>query len=292
MKNLTTRPKTRLMAAAMALAATPALAIDVGPADYTIMPSGTTLGVFYFQHLSSDTLHVAGSEVPGSKFSADVAILRGLWYTDLGGETVLWNAVLPISSISTARIGGADQPVAEGVGDLTLGLTYWPVKPSNPETGTTLGLSLFVTAPTGKYEFGSVGIGEGTWQFTPQVGLIQGLGNGFYFDGVVDVAISLDHDENGIEVSRDPSWQVQAMLRKQFTPTTSIAIGYNGHRGGAQKFDGVETGLKNHRDQIRLYGSTFLTEDFQIQGMIGRDINVKGGFEYDTVAQIRLMKVF
>ena len=34
------------------LAALPARAIDVAPADYTIMPSGTNIGLLYFQHQS------------------------------------------------------------------------------------------------------------------------------------------------------------------------------------------------------------------------------------------------
>lgn len=290
MKILTTR---LCAAATMAmLTGTPALAIDIGPGDYAILPEGTKLGLLYLQHLRSDSLSIGGNEVPGSEFKGTVGLLRGLYYTDWGNERVALHMVLPISSLNTASIGGVDQPIADGLGDLTLGVTYWPVKPENEETGTTVGLSLFVTAPTGKYEFGSVGIGEGTWQITPQVGVIQGLGGGFYIDGALDVALSFDHDEAGVSVSRDPSWQLQAMLRKQFNPTTSLAIGYSGHRGGELAFDGVENGQKTSRDQIRLYGTKFLTPDFQIQGMIGRDISTKGGFEYDSVAQIRLMKVF
>ena len=64
-----------LAALALSLAA-PARAIDVGPADYTILPGGTTLGMVYWQHLSSDTLRINGNEVPDSSFEADVAILR------------------------------------------------------------------------------------------------------------------------------------------------------------------------------------------------------------------------
>ncbi|VDC29362.1 transporter [Pseudogemmobacter humi] len=285
-----------LTTAALALAVTgaalPAMAIDVGPADYTLMPGGTKMGLLYLQHLSSDRFILNGAEVPGSKFSANVAILRGLNYTTIGDETVLLQFVLPVSDISTAQIGGGALPVEEGLGDLTLGITYWPVKPANPETGTTIGLTAFLTAPTGAYEMGSVGIGEGTWTLTPQIGLIQGLGNGFYLDAVADVALSLDHTENGVEVSRDPAWQVQAMLRKQFSPETNFALGLSGQFGGDLTVGGVGTGQKIRRDQIRLYGSTFIGEGLQIQGMLARDLHVEGGFEYSTVAQVRLLKVF
>lgn len=282
-------------ALALAGAALPARAIDVAPADYTLMPEGTRIGLFYFQHLSSDKFMLNGTRVPGSEFSANIGILRGLNYTGIGGETVLLQFVLPVSQISTARIGGGAPPVEEGLGDLTLGITYWPVKPDNPDTGTTLGLTAFLTAPTGAYEQGSVGIGEGTWSLTPQLGLIQGLGQGFYLDAVADVALSLNHSEDGVRVSRDAAWQVQAMLRKQFTPLTNVAMGLSGQFGGELSLDGVETGQKIRRDQIRLYGATFLgdgVKGVQVQGMLAHDLHVEGGFEYSTVAQIRLMKMF
>ncbi len=274
------------------LALTPAKAIDVGPADYTYMPAGTNLGLLYYQYLSSETLTIKGADVPNSSFRGNVGLLRGLSYVGFGEETLLFQFVLPFAHLPTANISGSGQSVSNGFGDLTLGVSYWPIKPSNPETGTTLGLSLFVTTPTGKYDMDDIGIGEGTWSFTPQAGLIQGLGNGFFFEAIADAAFYTDHTENGISVSRENSYQLQTMLRKQLTPTSSVAIGYSGQFGGEQKMDGVETGMKIRRDQLRLYASTFLTKDFQIQGMLARDIYVEGGFEYDLVGQIRLMKMF
>lgn len=279
-------------AVALALAAAPAEAIDVGPADYTILPSGTVLGMIYWQHLSSDTLKLNGSKVPGSKFRADITILRSLNYFTLGGMPAAFHIVVPFGSIGTAKIGGIGQKTSNGIGDTTLGLTLWPVQPDNPETGTTLGVSLFATLPTGNYDPARMGIAEGTYTLTPQIGVIQGLGGGFFFDGVLDVALQKDHTEGGMRYDRTPAWQLQAMLRKQWGPTTSLAIGYSGQRGGGQSIGGVETGLKVHRDQVRIYGTHFITPTTQIQAMYGKDFNVEGGYKYDSVVQLRLVKVF
>lgn len=279
-------------AVALAMAAAPAQAIDVGPADYTILPSGTRLGMLYWQHLSSDTLRLNGTTVPGSKLEANVAILRSLNYFSLGEMPAAFHIVAPFATGFNADIGGAKRQTATGLGDTTLGLTLWPVQPSNPETGTTVGFSLFATLPTGKYDTAKMGIGEGTTTLTPQIGLIQGLGGGYYFDGVVDVAFQQTHTENGVTYERDPSWQVQAMLRKQWGPGTSLAIGYSGQRGGEQTINGAKTGLKTHRDQLRLYGTHFVNPTTQIQAMVGKDFAAKGGFEYDSVMQLRLVKVF
>ncbi|BAQ70175.1 possible phenol degradation enzyme [Rhodovulum sulfidophilum] len=279
------------IAISLTMAAVPAQAIDVGPADYTIVPSGTAVGMIYYQHLSSDRLDIDGDDVSGSTFEADVAILRGLYYTEYGGLPAVWHLVMPFSNIGDVDIGTLPQDTTSGIGDTTVGLTLWPVQPDTPETGTTLGLSLFATAPTGNYDPNSIGIGEGTWSITPQVGLIQGLGNGFHLDAALDVAFSMDHTEDGDDCERAPSWQLQTMLRKQWGPT-SVTFGYNGQRGGEQKVNGVETGLKTHRDQLRLYGSHWIDQTTQIQGMYAKDINVEGGFEYDNVFQLRLVKVF
>lgn len=284
--------KTRILglaAVALSLAA-PARAIDVGPADYTILPGGTTLGMVYWQHL---VRHAAAGRCHGAGF-----VLRGRRRHPAHAELLRLGrdpGGVPCRRAlcrSRRRHRGIGQRTSDGLGDLTLGLTVWPVQPDSPETGTTLGLSLFATLPTGDYDPARMGLGEGTWTITPQIGLIQGLGRGFYFDGALDVALQRDHDEDGVSHERAPSWQLQAMLRKQWGPATSLAVGYSGQRGGAQSIGGIETGLKTHRDQLRIYGSHFVTPTVQVQGMYGRDLKVEGGFEYDSVAQIRVVKMF
>lgn len=279
--------------AALALWATAAAAIDVAPGDYTILPDGTTVGLLYYQYSTSNHLTLPGaSNVPDSDLDVSVGVLRGLHYSEIGTYPVLFQAVLPVGGFTTARIGGVDQDRFAGLGDLTLGASFWPVSPSNPETGTTLGLTMFVTAPTGNYDLTGVSIGGGAWVVTPQAGLIQGLGSGFYLDATADAAFSFDHDEGAATVSRKPSYQGQIALRKQFTPQTSISVGYSGQFGGALKVNGIETGLETRRDQIRLYANTFLTPSLQLQGMIGHDLHVEGGFKTGALAEIRLLKLF
>ncbi len=203
---------------------------------------------------------------------------------------VLYHVILPIGKLD-ARIGGVDQPISDGFGDLTLGATVYPIH-SNEPTGTTLGFSTFIAAPTGAFDPNRVSLGSGTWTFTPQIGLQQGLGNGFFFDAYADVAIQLDHKEDGREFSRKPSSELQAYLRYQFDQKTSVSFGYAGLFGGEGEVNGVKTGLQTRSDQLRLFANTFVLPDVQLQGMVGTDIGGKGGFEQNFVAQIRLLKVF
>ena len=121
---------------------------------------------------------------------------------------------------------------------------------------------------------------------------MQGLGNGFFFDGALDVALQKDHTESGVKVSRDPSVQVQTYLRYQQSPTTAFSIGYSGMFGGDLDVSGSYSGQKTRVDQIRAFAQHFTSQSTQMQLMLAKDIHVEGGFKSDYVAQIRFLKVF
>lgn len=101
-----------------------------------------------------------------------------------------------------------------------------------------------------------------------------------------------DHDEGGVEVSRDASVQVQAYLRYQFSQATNVAFGYSGTFGGEDHIGGAYAGTKTRSDQLRAFASTFVTPTLQLSGMVATDINGEGGFKNDFVGTIRLMKLF
>lgn len=292
-----TRPRhwmSPIALAASVLFAAPANAIDIMPGDYTVLPAGTNALLLYGQYSQSSKLKVDGvGEVPDSKLGLGIGIARYLHYTSVGGVPVGLQAFLPFGGFTEARIGGAEPLTKSGIGDLTLGITAWPLSSADP-TGTTLGVTAYVSLPTGAFrdEPGAINIGSGTWTFTPQIGLIQGLGNGFFFDGALDVAVRSDHSENGIEFSRDASVQVQAYLRYQFSATTNVSFGYSGTFGGKDFVNDTYAGTKTRSDQLRLFGSTFLTPTLQVQGMIGTDLNTQGGFRNDFIGTVRLMKLF
>lgn len=283
-----------LVLAAGLVFASPALAIDIMPGDYTVLPKGTNAALLYGQYSTSDTLDIEGlGEIPESELGLGLGIARYLHYTELGGLPVGLQAFLPFGGFTEARIGGVDQNTKDGIGDLTIGATVWPISSADP-TGTTLGFTTYVSFPTGSYsaEPGTVSLGSGTWTVTPQIGVIQGLGNGFFFDGAVDVALRADHTENGVEISRDPSMQVQAYLRYQFSQATSVSFGYSGTFGGKDFANDAFAGTETRTDQLRAFASTFITPTMQLHGMIGTDVNTEGGFKNDFVGTIRLMKLF
>ncbi|WP_245965296.1 transporter [Paenirhodobacter hankyongi] len=288
------RTRLHLVAAmtAVALSAGAAQAIDVAPGDYTLLPADTRVLLQYFQYSTTDSLHFDGvGKVPGSGIDAVTGVSRVLYYGDADGLRYGLQAYLPFGSFTEAKIGGGPVPEANGLGDLTVGATVWLAAPENPAQGTTFALTAFLTAPTGTYDPAGVSIGSGTWTLTPQVALIQGFGNGWFFDGIADVALSRDHDENGAKISHDPSWQLQAYLRYQPTPTRSISVGYSGKSGGETYVNGAYSGTRTRVDTLRLFANQFVSPTMQVQGMISKDFNAKGGAD-NLVTQIRLLKMF
>lgn len=274
------------------LAAFDAGAIDTSPGDYTLLPPETAIALQYFQYSTADEIHFDGvGTVPDTQIDAVLGVSRVLYYGDAGGFRYGLQAYLPYGSFSEARIGGAAVPEANGLGDLTVGATAWLIEPSNPVTGTTLAATAFLTLPTGNYDPAGVSMGSGTYTLTPQIGFIQGLGGGFYFDGTLDVALTRDHDEGGITMSRDPSYQAQAYLRYQPSQRSSFSFGYSGKFGGEAYADDNYTGSKTRVDSLRLFANHFLTPTIQIEAMLSRDFNVEGG-PSNTVTQLRLLKVF
>jgi hypothetical protein len=278
---------------ALSLVAAPAMAIDISPGDYTVNPSGVNLGLLYLQYTSSDELKVDGAgKIPNSSLDTNVALLRYLHYSDIGGLPVAYQAFIPFGQLTNVRIGGGKPEVNNGVGDLTLGFTAFLVKPENPATGWTVGLTPYLVLPTGNYDVDKPSIGSGTYTFMPQLGVIKGFGNGFFLDLAADVSIQKDHDDKGIEVSTDPAYQYQAYLRYQFSPATALSFGYNGVYGGDQHLNGVYTGQRSRTDGVRVFLSRFVSPTFQIQSQIGTEFNAEGGFRDGTFAQLRLLKVF
>lgn len=271
-----------------------AFAVDSNPGDYTALPPGSDLVALYYGYSNSNRFNLGNAgEIPNSEFDYSIGVARYVHYGQLGGMPTTLQAFMPVAKFHSAKVGGVTQPVADGIGDLTLGAAISPIAaPPTDLTGTNLGATMFVALPTGHYDFGKVNIGSGTLIIDPQIGFQQGLGGGVFFDAYYDVAFALDHREQGHKVSTDPAHQLQLYLRYEFEPGYNAAIGYSGKRGGKQYVDGGYGGLATDSDQVRLWASAFLNPTTQIGGWLGYDTRAEGGFKSGPILQLRLLKIF
>lgn len=270
-----------------------AAAIDIAPGDYAALPSGVTLGMLYLQYSKANRLQVDGvGMVQQSALEVPVAIARTVHYNTIGGAPVSVQAFVPFGGFSEAKIGGVKQSTVGGLGDLTIGATVYPFHSADQDYGTTLGLSAFLTMPTGAFKRSAISLGSGTSSLTPQIGLIQNLGNNFVVDAALDVAFTRDFTDGGVRFERAPSTQLQTYLRYNLSPIASVSAGYSGHYGGKQTVNGRYSGLKTESHQVRVFANQFVTNTIQLQGMVGSDLSVRGGFKQGGVGQLRLLSVF
>lgn len=290
MRNTVKQSRAAVAAALMMLPWTmgTAHAVDIHPGDYTVLPEGTNLALAYGVHISADDLEVGGTTVPDSSLQATFTMLRYVRFEKIGDLPVLAEAILPIGGYHNVKIGGAPQPVKNGLGDLILAVAAFPIH----SPATTLGFTAYLTVPTGAYDPAKISFGTNSYTFTPQVGLIQKLGEGLFLDAAADVALATSHSEGGLRYSTAPSYQVQAYIRKALDATTSLSFGYSGRFGGRQKVDGADIGLKTNSHQIRAFAGKFVTKTLQVQLMAGADIASNDGFRQGFQGQLRLLKLF
>lgn len=282
-----------LLASVSALTcATHAYAIDSAPGDYTWLGSNVSVLAFYTQYASANSLSLSGvGTVPNSRVDTLLEVLRAARTFEIADQRFAAQFYLGFGGFTAAKVGGVEQRRSDGIGDLTAGLTWYALSSKEP-TGTTLGLTMFVTAPTGNFNIANASLGSGTWTITPQIGLIQGLGNNFYLDVIGDISSTSDFTSGGVSVSRSTSGQFQAYLRYKPSPASSISFGYSGTYGGNYYIGDVFTGQKYRDDQLRLFGATFLSEQVQVQGMLATSVNTDGGFQNAITAQLRLLTLF
>jgi hypothetical protein len=289
LSNNTPRAALQMFGMVAALLAAPGHAMDIAPGDYAVAPPGTTLVLYYGQFSSSRALRIDDlGIVDDSNLDMQVNLLRFVRYEERGDLPFCVQAIIPFGSFDRPKIGGVEQQTAEGIGDVILAASIYPVQAN----GTTVGLSAFLALPTGEYASDALSIGSGTTTATVQLGLIHSLSARVSLDTAIDVAITADHTHAGVKYSQDPQTEAQAYLRLAVTPQTNVSFGYAGFFGGKQHADGVYRGLSAEAHQLRVFADTYITPTVHVQGMIGRDLSRQGGFEADVVGQLRLLKIF
>lgn len=277
--------------------ASPALAVDLDALDLVPAPAGTDAFLSYSTFAKRDSFVTRdGTEISaGTGLDSYVGILRYVHYMDLGGFRFAPQVLLPYGKLYNGSLGGAALDDASGIGDPILAAPLWLI--STPQTNFAIVPYLFV--PIGQYDPGAaLNLGENRWKFDLQIGGTQALGKGFVVQASLDAMFYGDNDDAVADgqgkLEQDNTYQFQTWLSytPPSDPTWTVAAGYSKYWGGDQQLDGSDTGIATEADQIRLQAAKFLAPDFQVQLGLQKDIEVKGGFQEDARATLRLMKLF
>lgn len=273
-----------------------AYAIDVNAGDYTALPSGTNVGVFYYQHTKMDGYYQEGQKT-NAKSQSDIGIARFIHYTDIGGLRATPQVVIPFGTVRNSKIGGADLNNASGFADPIIASALWLInQPEKGASGRYLAFTPFVYLPIGQYDkHDAVNLGENRFKYDLQIAWVQPLYDKFSFELYQDFIWYGDNDEAGTgnqTLSQKTSYQTQTNLRYDLNPKQRIALGYAANYGGDQALDGIKINQNMEKQQARLEFQQMINPKTQLSAQLISDTEVESGFKKDIGLNFRLFYIF
>lgn len=283
-----------LLLSAAVSTALPAHALDVDAGDYTALPEGTRLLALYGQYAERDSLYINNDKLAGDYgLDSQVGILRGVYYTKLGDYIVDPQFLLPFGKLEAEGDLSA-LGEASGVGDLIVAATVWLV--NNPQEKEYFGVTPFLFLPTGSYDKGdTLNLGENRYKLTLQAGYIKGLTEKTTLDLIGDVTFYGDNDDftaAKLTLEQDASYQLQAYLRYNVTPTFDLRAGVSKSWIGETSVEGVDSGDDAEVSKYQVGFGWFFTPTTQLLATYGSDLSVDNGFKEDARLNLRLLTLF
>ncbi|WP_027349522.1 transporter [Halotalea alkalilenta] len=286
--------KPRILLLAALLPALHAQAVEVAPGDYEQLPVGSTIGLIYYQHSSTDALYSQGRKSSSDfNLTSNIGMLRLLHVYRLSDRaTIDPQFLVPFGHVS----GNGDASAmgsASGIGDLILTA---PIKYRLNDARDILSATAYLYLPTGDYDRNdALNLGENRWKVDFQAAYIKHFTENWALDLVGDVIWYGDNKDFGASSSRmeqDVSYSAQIMGRYMPDPTTDFGIGFGHNWGGETQVDGVDQDNRLETTNLRLTASKFVTPKDQVQLQLGRDLSVDNGAREDFRMNLRYVRVF
>lgn len=237
---------------ATALVSTQVSAFDVDSGDFTALPPGTNLSILYTQFITADDLIVDGNTA-ASNFDLDatIGVYRFVRYIKFLGMTVNPQVLIPFGK---QEIGLLDDS-SSGLADTIFAATFWTHE--DAEKGSYFGIAPFIIAPTGEYDADDpVNLGTNRWSYILQAGYITRLSKNWALDLVADVQWYGDNDDpvgGGSTLKQNEGYQLQSMLRYNFSPRLTAAVKYSWRGGDETRLDGVSQNDEVDTTTLSLY---------------------------------------
>ncbi|RDI99268.1 transporter [Dyella solisilvae] len=242
-----------------------ASAQDLEPRTYSPSPIGTNFIGATYTYLTGDVLTDPSLPVSNVQASINTYALGYVHTFALAGRTASIGVAIPGMS---ADLSGdvIDAPTSihrAGMGDIRLRFAYnlvgnpamTPAEFAQREQTTSVGMSLTVSAPTGKYDPSLlVNVGTNRWAFKPEIGVSQPWGN-WFFEASLGAWFFTDNNNyyGGNTRSQDPLATVSLNGGYSFKPGLWLAAAIGYAKGGATSVNGV--GSNNGQSNMR-YGLT------------------------------------
>jgi hypothetical protein len=229
-----------------------ARAQQMEPRSYSNAPIGLNFLIAAYQYSWGDVLLDPSLPITNVDAKVNSVVLGYSRFIDLFGESGTIAVALPYARVTAnGDLEGQPRSISRaGFADLAMRLAvnlYGAPALSAQEfrdyhQDTIVGVSLSVTAPTGRYYSDKlINIGTNRWSFKPEVGVSKALGP-WTLEGALGVTFYTDNDEffpgNGVR-QQDPLYALQAHAIYNFNPRLWGALDWTYYAGGRTSVNGA-----------------------------------------------------
>ena len=267
---------------------------DMEPRAYSAAPIGTNFLLGGYAHTKGNIATDASLPIENLKAKVDTALVGYVRTFDLAGQSASVAALLPYNwGTFTGDVEDENREVTRtGIGDLRLRFTanllggpaLSPEEFARREPGTTLGASVSIVAPTGKYEPEHlINIGSNRWAIKPELGVSQPLGN-WFADAAAGVWLYTDNTQffSGNDRSQGPLWSFQVHGGYNFLPGLWLAADATYYTGGETSINGT---AKHDPQANSRYGLTLsipLMDQVSLKLTWSTGLTSRTGADFDT----------
>jgi hypothetical protein len=284
-----------------------ALASDPLPGDAIGLPPDVNIGLVYNQFQSTGTFAPAhGGNIPHSKLTNDVTVLRYVRTFGLDGYTVGVQAVAPyVAFLGSAKVGGTHLPTNSGFTQPLLGVFAFPINDDADGRSAAVGGWVFPAISSFNKNY-TVNPSENLTTYEAEAGFHQILfgdpkGSNLALEAWDEAYFYSDNTNFGPhETYREqPTDEVRIYLPYVVDPKVGlfVAPGYFQSFGGKQTvaIQGTpiiaDTDNRTNISELRFAAGMFLSPTLQVMGIGEYDVAGHGGF-LDRSIQIRIAKFF
>lgn len=290
--NRKTTFKTCLVASSLsALASLSAHAVDLDAGDYDYAPSGTNLGIVYYQHATRDALYSGSDKVAGKyDLTSDIAIARYVHYMDFAGIQIAPQILIPFGRLDAGKDISA-MGSSSGLGDIILANAFF--LHHNTEKQSQLAVTPYLYLPTGKYSRDdALNIGENRLKLTVQGAYTTRITPKIAWDVAGDFTVyGKNDDAAGGDLKQDVGYQIQTNSRYFLNDKVDLRAGISYSDAGKTKLNGVET-ASTTQSKFWVGAAYSPVPTINLIATYGSDIAVENGFKEANRINLRMLYAF
>ncbi|QHB28735.1 hypothetical protein TCK1_3389 [Pseudomonas monteilii] len=278
----------RLAASFSLLALSNVLWADVkpDPGDYTALPNGTDLLIFYQQNLRAEDYYTNGKKSPQKlDLKLDLGVFKYVHFAQFFNTGYTWAPQFFIP-YGRQRIGDNNQ--MSGVGDASVGATVWTI--ADRQRDRYLGWSAFFTAPTGSHRNEGFSLSDDRYAADFQIAYLRRLSSKISWDVITETEFYSKSVHT--RSSKDPLFQLHNHLRYHLTPDTWAAVTYRHSWGSKTSLSGTTLTTNRNNGALVFSLATSLTPQVQVLGQLMRDTVVSEGAKMENSLQLRFVYAY